>query len=685
MVTPQASPPPAKSPTKDCPPPPTKPDGSLDVEALGFEPFKPMVRWFAPKELIRSGIKATLSALFGAYADNRELQAVRGQIEEFRYDDDDEIWVDYVADLGDGWDSTYAVARTLAEETQEVDGHRTERGRILIMGGDQVYPTATRKEYDDRLIGPYRAALPCVWPEEKAPHLYAVPGNHDWYDGLTSFTRLFCQDRWIGGWRTRQTRSYFALKLPHDWWLWGIDIQLGADLDEPQLDFFYGLGKRIKGEGRQAKIILCVAEPTWVFTGREGDQGGPKVYENLAYFEQKTITGHGHRHVVGLSGDLHTYARYEDPKGPEGHRRQRFVAGGGGAYLYPTHKMPVELTIPAAPLVHRKQPDTFVLAEDRKAPGRKAVFPDMDTSRRLTWGSLLLFWQNRALCAVIGGLYLVVAWLMQSASKALNPSPSSEESTSVDPSGSLLSTFSASSLEESAPPDSSGSLLSAFSDPGTNAGDAFSLFFEILKHAPGAVLVLLGLLAGLMAFADFHLTIRLPVIGRVPVNKIVAGFLHCAGHVALLIVLMWAFAKVNLARLGLPEEHIGQVLLFSFEMILFGGVLGGVVLGAYLFISNRVFGRFGAHTNEVLVCQSIPDYKHFLRLCINSKGLTIYPIGIPDVPRGKKGWRFDSKAGPGEAWFEPAQGNLKTVLAEAPIVLTPDQPPPAPGPDGASG
>jgi hypothetical protein len=57
------------------------------VEALGFEPFKPMVRWFAPKELIRSGIKATLSALFGAYADNRELQAVRGQIEEFRYDD----------------------------------------------------------------------------------------------------------------------------------------------------------------------------------------------------------------------------------------------------------------------------------------------------------------------------------------------------------------------------------------------------------------------------------------------------------------------------------------------------------------------------------------------------------------------------------------------------------------------
>ena len=48
------------------------------------------------------------------------------------------------------------------------------------------------------------------------PSLYAVPGNHDWYDGLTAFLRLFARQRdaTIGGWRTRQSRSYFAVRLP---------------------------------------------------------------------------------------------------------------------------------------------------------------------------------------------------------------------------------------------------------------------------------------------------------------------------------------------------------------------------------------------------------------------------------------------------------------------------------------
>ncbi len=50
--------------------------------------------------------------------------------------------------------------------------------------------------------------------------MLALAGNHDWYDGLTTFLRLFCVGRPIGGWRTEQTRSYFAARLPHDWWGW---------------------------------------------------------------------------------------------------------------------------------------------------------------------------------------------------------------------------------------------------------------------------------------------------------------------------------------------------------------------------------------------------------------------------------------------------------------------------------
>ena len=110
------------------------------------------------------------------------------------------------------------------------------------MGGDQVYPTASYDEYSNRLLKPYEAALPHV-PALEAPDLYAIPGNHDWYDGLSNFSRIFCQKKWIGGWKTRQRRSYFAVKLPHNWWLWGIDIQLEGYIDEPQLNYFYEIGK----------------------------------------------------------------------------------------------------------------------------------------------------------------------------------------------------------------------------------------------------------------------------------------------------------------------------------------------------------------------------------------------------------------------------------------------------------
>ncbi len=91
------------------------------------------------------------------------------------------------------------------------------------MGDDQVYPVPKRADYENRLLGPYRAALPCNHDEDA--ELSAYPGSHDWYDGLVNFMSVFARSYWIGGWRTLQTRSYFAIKLPHRWWLWAVEIQ----------------------------------------------------------------------------------------------------------------------------------------------------------------------------------------------------------------------------------------------------------------------------------------------------------------------------------------------------------------------------------------------------------------------------------------------------------------------------
>jgi hypothetical protein len=145
-------------------------------------------------------------------------------------DADGSVWVDYIADLGDGFEATYAMAYLLAADRLKVQGEANPlpAGKLLVMGGDQVYPDATKQEYHARLRDPYDWAFyECGKPYRK---LFAIPGNHDWYDGLSAFSALFCSARdrisrgkgvQIGGWRCYQHRSYFAIKLPHNWWIWG--------------------------------------------------------------------------------------------------------------------------------------------------------------------------------------------------------------------------------------------------------------------------------------------------------------------------------------------------------------------------------------------------------------------------------------------------------------------------------
>ena len=52
---------------------------------------------------------------------------------------------------------------------------------------------AEPRAYSRRLITPYETAYGGTRVEE-SPHVFAIPGNHDWYDGLTAFARLFCSE-----------------------------------------------------------------------------------------------------------------------------------------------------------------------------------------------------------------------------------------------------------------------------------------------------------------------------------------------------------------------------------------------------------------------------------------------------------------------------------------------------------
>ncbi len=56
------------------------------------------------------------------------------------FDEDDQkaVWIDFVADLGDGFDATYAIASLLSQESLVVGDVTLPRGQLLVMGGDEV-------------------------------------------------------------------------------------------------------------------------------------------------------------------------------------------------------------------------------------------------------------------------------------------------------------------------------------------------------------------------------------------------------------------------------------------------------------------------------------------------------------------------------------------------------------------
>lgn len=109
---------------------------------------------------------------------------------------DGSVWIDWVADLGDGFDSTYAMASLLSRKELKVADTPLPRGQALIMGGDEVYPKASRQAYMNQLRQPCAWASPDNGPKDDAGRpVLAIPGNHDWYDGLVLFLAFFCKEK----------------------------------------------------------------------------------------------------------------------------------------------------------------------------------------------------------------------------------------------------------------------------------------------------------------------------------------------------------------------------------------------------------------------------------------------------------------------------------------------------------
>lgn len=663
--------------------------------------FPKMVPWFGVDALARTGMRDFTARLFGEYADQRILQAAIDNVspEELvsRYDYSaidksassdgltkdagGGVWVDYIADTGDGFNSTYSMASLLAqpELTLQNDGQSLPAGDILIMGGDQCYPYASISQYKRNLIDVYDLTTHHGTPDQtrKKRKLFALPGNHDWYDGLSAFDRLFCRRRdglskglSFGQWECQQHRSYFAVKLPHNWWLWGLDIQLTANLDVGQIQYFNAITNSFKDAAEQPKIVIFIATPSW-HTGAKA--GTTKQYAtnlsrilNLAIDKGKVC--------AIISGDWHHYSRYFGGD----HNLNLITSGGGGAYMAPTHHLPNEIHVPWRGTGQGEDqklkftlrgPTSTSDTEPKPKPRRPlAIFPSKRVSKWHSWRVLAFPFLNWSFTLTLGLLYLLLAWQYHEGPDNIvqyPEEPNAETKYSLEHHGCMIGAGSQ-KFQGTCPDKLPGNVF--------DIGHSWSSWS--LNTAIDQPLFLFS------AAAMFFLIHRFLSAAQHPGLRLLVSTVHWLLHIALMSLLCYFFLWSN--RVGFVhfinedflkphidilagEKSFRRSVVFVVEMIVIGGFCAALLVGLYLFLGCRVFKT---HADSAFSALGIANYKNFLRMRFSETELQIFPVGLKKVPR-RRGWRrpTDKELKSNVTSAYVPRKALRPDLIEGPIII----------------
>ena len=407
--------------------------------------FEKPVAWLLGKQLL-GGIKGMLLyTAYGAKLDPRDWMTAK----EIPFDAEgkDEFWFDYLSDAGDGSKAMYTIAylsmssvwtkldeHTLTlpddEKKRKVTTLKTDgadykfelpRGRFLFIGGDTCYHSADYLSLVDRVQRPFVYAYQDLKKrklidEERRP-IFGIPGNHDYYDQVDGFRRQFRKPTrpegpvppeegpyksgpgfaslTLAGFKRVQEASYVALRLPFDWWFWGLDTEPGL-IDRRQKEFF----RTLKTNGEQTdlpkKLIVATCSPSTVF-GRVADMEEIKASQSMITLGLKVpfdmrnggdkpdIKNGGDAAVdpgqcrLDLSGDVHHYARYWGPEAkgkprknstaerPAAKHYASVVSGAGGAFHHPSTTYDDEIC-------------------------EQVLYPSEDDSRKAVGNTLFKFW-----------------------------------------------------------------------------------------------------------------------------------------------------------------------------------------------------------------------------------------------------------------------------------------------------
>ena len=236
--------------------------------------------------------------------------------------------------------------------------------RFIVISSDVIYPTGAMKDYEDNF-----------WLPMKGTHkpVYAIPGNHDWYDALEAFSATFLEpeaaraairarivadnrittttdariEELIGkaafyreqyGVPTGFQRAPFFDVQTDEFALIAVDTGVARTVDPVQWRWL----EAALDEARRKLVLAVLGHPFYA--------GGAYLADANDSFARLHALLKRHGVPIVMAGDTQTSVLRRGNAGDGGSQRaQHFVNGGGGAYL----SFGTALAWPAAPATRR--------------------------------------------------------------------------------------------------------------------------------------------------------------------------------------------------------------------------------------------------------------------------------------------------------------------------------------------
>ena len=245
-----------------------------------------------------------------------------------------------IGDTGEG-DASQEVLR---DQLLAVANHPDVR--FVVISSDVVYPTGAMRDYEAKFWLPFKGVSKPV---------YAIPGNHDWYDALEGFVATFFQaDAARASLRARveadlkitsttdrriddlinqaeglrrfyrvptgfQRAPFFELQTDH-FALLAIDTGVLRSIDDSESAWL------------DAALARAAGKMTMAITGHPFYAGGHDVATGDENFSRLKDTLVQHGVTILMAGDTHDLEYYSSAGASPSSTAHYFVNGGGGAY-----------------------------------------------------------------------------------------------------------------------------------------------------------------------------------------------------------------------------------------------------------------------------------------------------------------------------------------------------------------